>query len=66
MKIEYVGPSPEVVIIVEGGGIFAAHGVPVDVPTALGESLIAGDTFKKSKTKADPAASVIAASPQED
>lgn len=64
MKIEYVGPSPEVVVIVDGGGIFAAYGVPIDVDDELGESLLDQAIWQESK--AVPAASESAAVPQEE
>ena len=70
MRVIYQGPSPEVVVIIEGGGIHAPRGEAIDVPDDLGESLLEQDTFKKAPTKktdkADPAASVSAAVPQED
>jgi hypothetical protein len=73
MKIVYRGPSPEVVIIIEGGGIHAPNGEPIDVPDDLGKSLCEQATFEEVKTThkkkkpADPAAPVeSAAEPQEE
>lgn len=66
MRIVYVGPSPEVVIIVEGGGIHAERGVPVDVADVLGFSLLEQAIWSECSV-AVPAASVeSAAVPQEE
>jgi hypothetical protein len=64
MKIVYTGPSPAVV----GNGWTAVNGEPFDVPDELGKSLCEQEHFAavKKTNKADPAASEIAASPQED
>lgn len=51
MKVVYRGPSPEVVVIIDGGGIHALRDEPVEVPAELGRSLCEQDTFEEVKHK---------------